>query len=86
MWTSPSLTYGVKGLHSLHTPVGDIIGRHKLRFKIYADDTQLTISFNVKDSNDLTVSIDLIRECVAKNNMITTNMLKLNANKTEVCS
>ncbi len=76
---------GAEDYKAYTLPVGDIIRRHKLRFKIYADDTQLKISFNVKDTNDLTLSIDSIRACVTDiKSWMTTNMLKLNADKTEI--
>ena len=76
---------GAEDYKAYTLPVGDIIRKHNLRFKIYADDTQIKISFDVKDKCDITVSIGLISECVADiKSWMTANMLKLNADKTEV--
>jgi hypothetical protein len=76
---------GAEDYKAYTLPVGDIIRKHNLRFKIYADDTQIKTSFDVKDKRDITVSIGLISECVADiKSWMTANMLKLNADKTEV--
>ena len=66
-------------------PVGDIIRKHRLRFNIYADDKQLSIAFDLRSSEDLKSKIVLIEKCVQEiKQWMTVNMLKLNAEKTEV--
>ena len=66
-------------------PVGDIIRKHQLKFKIYADDTQLHISFTLNDEYDLHIAISKIEACVREiKEWMTLNLLKLNTEKTEV--
>ena len=66
-------------------PVGDIIRKHGLMFEIYADDTQLYISFVIRDRDDLANATSKIELCVLEiKDWMTQNLLKLNAEKTEV--
>ena len=54
-------------------------------FEIYADDTQLYISFVIRDRDDLANATSKIELCVLEiKDWMTQNLLKLNAEKTEV--
>ena len=40
-------------LFTLYTgPIGQIVRRHRLDFPLFADDSQLYVSFKIKDTND----------------------------------
>ena len=66
-------------------PVGDIIRKHGFRFTIYADDTQLYVAFDIRDAGDMVHVIGLIENCVSEiKRWMTSNLLKLNSDKTEV--
>ena len=69
--------------YKLYTlPVGDIIRKHNMLFEIYADDTQLYVSFVIQDSSDLVNAISKIELCVSEiKDWMTRNLLKLNAEK-----
>ena len=73
-------------LYVLYTsPVADIIKRHNLMYHLYADDTQLYVSFKL-GSDDLLSSVkSRIKICVQEiNNWMILNGLKLNEEKTEL--
>ena len=66
-------------------PLGNIIQQHKINHKSYADDSNLYISFKVKDKLEKDVAIRKLEAClrdVVK--WMRTNMLKLNTDKTEM--
>ena len=69
-------------LFSLYTlPLSSIIELYPLQHKLYADDTQIYISFTTGDYNS---SIDSLKACLnAVNDWMFCNKLKLNPDKTE---
>ena len=72
-------------LYVLYTsPVADIIKRHNLTYHLYADDTQLYVSFKLGSDDLLSLAKSSIEICVREiNNWMILNGLKLNEEKTE---
>ena len=72
-------------LYVLYTsPVADIIKRHNPRYYLYADDTQLYVSFKLGSDDLLSSAKSSIEICVQEiNNWMILNGLKLNEEKTE---
>lgn len=70
-------------LYTLYAaPIADIIRKHRLRYHIYADDTQLYIFF---DSDGVDNAVSRIEACVADiRAWMKPNMLKLSDNKSEL--
>ena len=64
-------------------PIRDIILRYNLRYHVYADDTQLYVSFR-PDQDQAEVSIDNLKSCISEiHRWMQENFLQLNADKTE---
>ena len=64
-------------------PVRDIILKHKLNYHVYADDTQLYLSFN-STQHDADSAIDILQKCITEiRKWMKSNFLKLNDEKTE---
>ena len=62
-------------------PLGAILKYYKIDYHIYADDTQLYCSFDVKSKNDV---IDSINNCISDiRSWMIKNKLKINDDKTE---
>ena len=72
-------------LFTIYTlPLGDIARKYGLRVHIYADDTQLYISFKPLDPNSLPAKISVIQACFLEiKKWMSDNLLKLNGEKTE---
>ena len=52
--------------YSLYTlPVGDIARHHQVDYHVYADDTQLYVSFDPKTPNGLESAISKLQNCIA---------------------
>ena len=67
------------------TPLGYIIRNHNQDFHLYADDTQLYISFKPCDSISRQTAISQIEACIKDiKTWMTNNLLKLNDDKTEL--
>ena len=67
------------------TPLGNIIRNHNLDFHLYADDTQLYISFKPCDSISRQTAISQVEACIKDiKTWMTNNLLKLNDDKTEL--
>ena len=67
------------------TPLGDIICNHNLDFHLYADDTQLYISFKPCDSISRQTAISRVEACIKDiKTWMTNNLFKLNDDKTEL--
>ena len=73
-------------MFSLYTsPISDIIKSHGLNYHLYADDTQLYISFSTSSEVELVAAKCKIEACVRDLDLwMVDNKLKLNGNKTEV--
>ena len=71
--------------YSIYTlPVGNIIRHHCINYHLYADDTQLYISFNPKIPGDLVVALYRLQSCISDiRNWMLVNKLKLKDAKTE---
>ncbi len=66
-------------------PLGDIARKYNLGFHVYADDTQLYLSFDPRDPNDKPQAIQTIEKCISEiRDWMALNKLKLNDSKTEV--
>ena len=67
------------------TPLGNIIHNHNLDFHLYADNTQLFISFKPCDSISRQTAISQVEACIKDiKTWMTNNLLKLNDDKTEL--
>ena len=67
------------------TPLGAIARKYQLNFHLYADDTQLYMSFKPNHAESLPLVISNIQNCVTDiKSWMTANMLQLNMDKTEV--
>ena len=66
------------------TPLGDICRAHDIPFHLYADDTQLYLSFEANHIDSREQCITRLEDCVGEIQLwMRANMLKLNAEKTE---
>ena len=67
------------------TPLDNIIRNHSLDFHLYADDTQLYISFKPCDSISRQTAISQVEACTKGiKTWMTNNLLKLDDDKTEL--
>ena len=73
-------------LYLLYTaPLGDILREYGVRFHMYADDTQLYMSFKSSITSDIERSRSILESCVcAIERWMLHNNLKLNSDKTEL--
>ena len=70
---------------SLSMSLSAIIASYGLCYHFYVDNTQLYVTFNHKDWNSLCQNLKRLENCIANIRQWTsTNMLKLNDDKTEV--
>ena len=66
------------------SPIANIARKHALQVHMYADDTQLYLSFDLNDDNDENDSRAKIESCIKDIKLwMTVNKLKLNDDKTE---
>ena len=72
-------------LFTIYTaPIGDICRNNHTEFHLYADDTQIYLSFKPSISNSKFDCIARIKKCINEINIwMTQNLLKLNSVKTE---
>lgn len=73
-------------LFTLYTsPLGDIIRRHNLCLHMYADDTQIYLSFKPSAEGQLSCAKSTIENCLVDiKQWMASNLLKLNDDKTEL--
>ena len=66
-------------------PLGDIISKHQIKFHVYADDTQLYISFKPRNQATAENALQRLSACISDIKVwMNMNKLKLNDDKTEV--
>ena len=66
------------------SPIGDTCRKHSLAYHLYADDTQLYLTFKHGSAGCDTVTIHTVEICIANiRGWMATNFLKLNGDKTE---
>ena len=75
-------------LFTIYTiPLGEVCRRHGsdgVQYQLYADDTQLYVSYKVGDAVDLLEGQRRIETCIAEISWMVMFMLKLNDDKTEL--
>ena len=66
------------------SPLGDLVRQHNVSYHMYADDTQLYLSFQSNDHESVEVAKSSIEQCVLViKKWMASNFLKLNDDKTE---
>ena len=73
-------------LFTLYTgPIGQLVRRHRLDFHLFADDSQLYVSFKIKDTNDEMAALARTQACMGElKAWMIHHRLQLNDDKTEV--
>ncbi len=73
-------------LYTIYTlPLGDILRQANISYHLYADDTQLYMSFNFTDSSSQYDCLQKMQQCVSTiKQWMVHNKLKLNDDKTEI--
>jgi hypothetical protein len=73
-------------LYTIYTlPLGDILHECGINYHMYADDSQLYLSFDVRNQDDFSQTLLRMQNCVTTvKNWMTAHKLKLNDDKTEV--
>ena len=67
------------------TPLGAIVWKYQLKFHSYANDTQLCMAFKAKNKESLHQMISNIQNRIIDiKSWVTSNLLQLNIDKTEV--
>ena len=67
------------------SPLGDLVRQHNVSYHMYADDTQLYLSFRSCDHESIEVAKSSIEQCVLViKKWMASNFLKLNDDKTEL--
>ena len=65
-------------------PIGAICRKHGVIYQLYADDTQIYVTFNVDDNIDTKIALTKIEKCIAEiRAWMVIHRLKLNDDKTE---
>jgi hypothetical protein len=65
-------------------PIGDIIRNNDVSFHVYADDTQLYVSFSPNTVGAAEKALQKLEGCISElQNWMNLNKLKLNSDKTE---
>ena len=65
-------------------PLGDIIWKHKMDFHLYADDTQLYLTFDSSRPDETSSALSCMEHCISDiKEWVLQNKLKLNDSKTE---
>ena len=47
-------------------PIGAICRKHVVSYQLYADDTQIHVTFNVDDNIDRKIALNRIEKCIAE--------------------
>ena len=73
-------------LYLLYTsPLGDIVGRYSMGYHLYADDTQLYLSFDSRGGVAEALAVSQVEACACEiDNWMCCNKLKLNGDKSEL--
>ena len=65
-------------------PIGAICRKHGVSYQLYADDTQIYVTFNIDDNIDRKIALTKIEKCIAEiRAWMVIHRLKLNDDKTE---
>ena len=65
-------------------PIGAICRKHGVSYQLYADDTQIHVTFNVDDNIDRKIALTKIEKCIAEiHEWMVIHRLKLNDDKME---
>ena len=72
-------------LFTMYTkPLGDIANKYGVKYHLYADDTQLYLSFDQLSHNAMDASLEIIENCISEiKAWMNKHFLKLNGDKTE---